>query len=186
MKVLGIDPDMHHAGLALMDCGKILAVRVAKVPSRVTGEAAVVQFASAMYVVLAELVSDFPGIQRVVVESQELSMRRIREENIKPQGIINLGQTAGTTVGIVRCLLPGARIDMPRPIGSKREPGWKPSIPKHAHQKRILSAVGIPYEPGKIPTRILRVPDFNGAADISASNWLHVIDAIGLAMHGGG
>lgn len=185
MRVLGLDPDMHHAGIAVVDSGKLLAVRVVKVSSRLTGEDAVAEMAKALCWSLNELVGDYPGISVAVVESQELSMRRIREENIKPQGIINLGQTAGAAVGILRMLLPHARTLMPRPIGSRAVPGWKPSIPKHAHQKRILTAAGIPYEPGKIPTRITRLPEADGVKDIAPSHWSHVIDAIGLALHAG-
>lgn len=186
MKALGIDPDLHHAGVALVErrddgSPELLAVRVVKVPSRVAGERAVLELALAYEMALADLLQGH-RVDRVCVESQELSMRRIEEENIAPQGIINLAQSAGVALAVASRHCPRARLYLPRPTGSRARPGWKPSIKKHRHQKRVLSRLGIPYVPKRVPTTLAKVPVVDGAHGVTKSHWNHVIDAAGLAL----
>lgn len=174
MRVLGIDPDLHHAGVALVEDGrKLLAVRCPQVSSHFRGSAAVVQMALSMEVALAEILSEYGHPDFAVVEGQESYLGA----KVRPQDLIHLAQAAGSAAGLVRALA-GCRIELPRPVT------WKGSIPKDVHQKRVLRALGIPYEPGSKPTRILKLPSGVGFESIKKSHLTHVIDAIGLAVWG--
>jgi Holliday junction resolvasome RuvABC endonuclease subunit len=175
VRVLGIDPDLHHAGVALVDNGKtIVAVRCPCVSANFRGSESVVQMSGAMFLVLEELFQSYGQPDVCVVESQESYLG----SNVRPQDLIHLGQAAGAAVGIVRACWGKTRIEVPKPKV------WKGTIPKDMHQKRILRSVGIPFEIGTKPTKILRLPEIDGFAGIKKSNLIHVVDAIGLACWG--
>lgn len=172
---LGIDPDLHHAGVALVRDGtKLVAVRCPTIASARRGGDAVVEMATAMSWSIAELVSEYGEPDICVVEGQESYLG----SKVRPQDLIHLGQAAGVAVGAIRTLLLRARIELPRPVT------WKGSVPKDIHQKRILSRLGIPYEQGSKPTRILELPDVDGLRAVKKAHLVHVIDAMGLASWG--
>jgi len=169
---LGIDPDLHHAGVALVrDGSKLVAVRCPTIASHFRGGDAVVQMAGALNIALVELIAEYGEPDVCAVESQQSYLG----SKVKPQDLIHLGQMAGGSVYMLRALLFGVRIELPKPSA------WKGTVPKDIHQKRILSMVGIPYEPGSKPTKILRLPEGRGFEGIKRSNLSHVIDSIGLA-----
>jgi len=172
---LGIDPDLHHAGVALVRDGKkVIAVRCPTVSSNLRGAEAAVAMAQAMELVLTELFQAYGAPDVVAVEGQESYLG----SKVKPQDLLNLALAAGVAVGIVRACWSAPRIEVPRPVT------WKGSVPKDIHQKRILRSVGIPFATGEKPTRILRLPETDGFAGIKPKNMIHVIDAIGLAVWG--
>lgn len=178
MRVIGFDPDLHHAGIALIDdfgtaVPKLIAVRCPLVSSHFKGGDAVVQMAGAMDEAVAEMISEYGRPDRVVIEGQESYLG----SKVRPQDLLHLALAAGAAVGLARSLC-RCRIEVPRPVV------WKGSIPKHVHQKRILRAVGIPYVSASNPTRILKLPEGVGFEGIKKSNFSHVIDAIGLAVWG--
>lgn len=175
MIALGVDPDLHHAGVALVRDGtKLVAVRCPTIGSAYRGGDAVVHMAGAMSFAIAELISTYGEPDVCVVESQESYLG----SRVKPQDLIHLGQAAGVAVGAIRTLILAARIELPRPKT------WKGTVPKDIHQKRILSRLGIPYEQGSKPTRILELPDVDGLRAVKKAHLIHVIDAMGLAAWG--
>lgn len=172
MRALAIDPDLHHAGVALVEDGtKLLAVRCPKIASHFRGGDAVVQMAGSMSIALAELISEYGEPDICAVESQESYLG----SRVKPQDLIHLGQAAGGAVYMLRALMLTARIELPRPVT------WKGSVPKDIHQKRILRCLGIPFESGSKPTKILKLPEGIGFEGIKRAHLTHVIDAMGLA-----
>ena len=169
---LGIDPDLHHAGVALVrDGSKLVAVRCPTIASRYRGGDAVVAMAGALNLALIELLSEHGEPDVCAVESQQSYLG----SKVKPQDLIHLGQMAGGSVYMLRALMFSARIELPKPAA------WKGTVPKDVHQKRILSMVRIPYEQGSKPTKILRLPEGLGFEGMKRSHFSHVIDAIGLA-----
>lgn len=169
---LGIDPDLHHAGVALVrDGSKLVAVRCPRIASHFRGGDAVVKMAGALNLALTELLSDYGEPDICAVESQQSYLG----SHVRPQDLINLGQMAGGSVYMLRALLLQTRIELPKPAA------WKGTIPKDIHQKRILRCVGIPFESGSKPTRILTLPDVDGLRAVKPTYLEHVIDAIGLA-----
>lgn len=178
MIVLGIDPDLHHAGVALVDTtasgSKLIAARCPVVSSKLRGAESAVEMARAMELVLVELFQIYGEPTTAVVEGQESYLG----SKVKPQDLLHLALVSGVAIGLVRACWSKPRIECPKPKV------WKPTIEKHVHQKRILRSVGIPYVPQQIPTRILQVPDIDGLRAIKVGNLIHVIDAIGLAVWG--
>jgi len=188
MRILGIDPDLHHAGIAFVDttAGPILGIarstasakpviRAVRCPLATgRGYEAVVKMALAMQVALEELFQDWGEPDVAVVEGQESYLG----SRVRPQDLIHLATASGIAVGLVRAYYGRPRIEVPQPKN------WKGSVPKAIHQKRILKAVGIPFEQGSVPPRILRLPANVGFEGIAKSNLSHVIDAIGLTLWG--
>lgn len=174
-RALAIDPDLHHAGVALVEENalgfKLIAVRCATVGSTFRGGDAVVQMAGALNLSIADLISEYGEPDVCAVEGQESYLG----SKVKPQDLIHLGQSAGSAVGVLRGLLYRVRIELPRPVT------WKGSVPKDIHQKRILRCLSIPFEPGSKPTKILKLPEGIGFEGIRKAHLIHVIDAAGLA-----
>lgn len=175
MRVLGIDPDLHHAGVALVDDGKkLVAVRCPIVSTNFKGAEAVVEMARSMELVLTDLFQTYGEPNTVIVEGQDSYLG----SKVKPLDLLHLALAAGVAIGIVRACWSRPRIECPKPVT------WKGSVPKHIHQKRILRSVGIAYVPQETPTRILKLPEVDGMAQINKRHLIHVIDAMGLAVWG--
>ena len=175
MRVLGVDPDLHHAGLALVDDGKtVIAVRCSQVSSDLRGTTSCVEMARAMQEDLFELFAAYGRPDVAIVEGQEMYLG----SRVRPQDLLHLALAAGMAAGIVRAAWADTRIEVPKPKT------WKGDIPKHIHQKRVLRSVGIQFEGGSNPVRILRLPETDGFAGIKKPHLIHVIDAIGLAVWG--
>lgn len=175
MRVLGIDPDLHHAGVALVDDGKkLVAVRCPVVSSNFRGAEAAVEMARSMELVLTDLFQTYGKPDTAIIEGQDSYLG----SKVKPLDLLHLALSAGVAIGIVRACWSGPRIECPKPVT------WKGTVPKHIHQKRILRSLGIAYVPGETPTRILKLPEVDGMAEIKKSHLIHVIDAMGLAVWG--
>lgn len=175
MRVLGVDPDLHHAGIALVDDGcKVIAVRCPLVSGDLRGAGACVEMARAMQADLFELFAAYGRPDVAIVEGQEMYLG----SRVRPQDLLHLALSAGIAAGIVRAAWDDTRIEIPKPKT------WKGDIPKHVHQKRVLRSVGIPFVAGSNPVKMVAVPKIEGFAGIRPSRLTHVIDAIGLAVWG--
>ncbi len=175
VRVLGVDPDLHHAGIALVDDGKtIIAVRCSQASADLRGSTAAVAMAYALREDLFALFSAYGRPDVAIVEGQEMYLG----SRVRPQDLLHLALSAGIAAGVVRAAWDTTRIEIPKPKT------WKGDIPKHVHQKRIMRAVGIPFEGGSNPAKMLTVPTADGFRDIKKSHLIHVIDAIGLAVWG--
>jgi hypothetical protein len=175
---LGIDPDLHNTGIALLDgAGAMVETWCVTIPTKLKGEAAVVSMAAALHLWLMDL-SEFPGSvftgMTVVVEGQEI----YRGKTPNPMDILRLGQVAGAAVGVMGNACD--RILLPTPNK------WKGSVPKHIHQARTLTKLGVDYKVTSGSDRYAYPVDDSGNArpPFPKSKWKHIVDGIGLAQWG--
>jgi len=172
MLVLGVDPDLHHAGVGLVaDGSRILSVACPCVRTSLRGTEAIIAMTEQMQAAICGIFFTYGTPDLAVVEGQESYLG----SKVRPQDLLNLAIAAGIAAGLAKSL-GASRLLIPRPQT------WKGSIPKAVHQKRILSRLKIPYAPGEVPTRILMPPSC--FAGITKGNYTHVIDALGLACWG--
>lgn len=174
--VLGIDPDLHTTGMAVVRSDmKLLAVAVARVPSQIKGEVAVVKMSEVCNFFIEHMVAEH-HITTIVVEGQEIYLGKTRN----PKSILQLAQVAGSCLGRTGCC---SIIPEPKQ--------WKGSIPKYIAQGRFLERVGIQdYEVcGSGSSRYCRpaqeeVSDVFFHGEIKGSDWKHISDAVGLGVWG--
>lgn len=172
---LGIDPDLHHTGIALLDeFGRVLGVECVVLGPKHTGEEAVVLMSRAIGAVIG-MINDYkPGVNNVIVEGQTISFRQTAD----PDSIIKLAHVTGACVGAANELLECA-VRIPKP----RE--WKGQVPKQVHHQRILDRLGWKYELHGSPKNGYAAPtDPPVGRKLKATHWKHVVDAIGLGQWG--
>jgi len=179
---IGIDPDLHNTGIAVVDADSILAVGVAKISAKLKGDEAVVEMCEE----LARFFDFHPAFNHHakigVVEGQQL----YRGKTKNPDSILRLAQVAGAAVGaVIRDFDYLQRMFFPRPVN------WKGSVPKFIHQARTLMGFGIASERvGRDPKTMWARPAHLPLADcvlltpVTKGQWKHVVDAIGLARWG--
>ncbi len=189
MKVsLGIDPDLHSIGLALVTPERVLAVGVVRIPMKYKGDAAVQRMTLACAKAIPEWLCTLQGhpefspaaLDVVVVEGQELYL--VKAGN--PDSILRLGQVAGAAFCVAQAACNPRAAFIPRPKV------WKGSVPKDIHQKRTLSRYGWKYksmgkgkEAWACPTSLGAYPLLT-TVQMPQSSWKHVVDAIGLGRWG--
>lgn len=179
MLFLGIDPDLHNTGLAVVDVdpnGSKRAhwVGVARVAKALKGEDAVVAMASALDEASRGILrahKDASGFfwEHSVVEGQEI----YQGSEVRVSDLLNLAQVAGAAAGVFGA----GRIPRPK--------DWKGNVPKHIHQARTARALGWACEVrgGKEPYVVPQLSgEVRGADDLEGRDWKHVMDAIGLAL----
>lgn len=174
MLALGIDPDLHHTGLALVSEDDTVEVAMAVVPTRYKRGDAVLIMIDMLRVKIAEILEGSP-VDLVVVEGQQ----KYKNKRTRPEDLINLATIAGA--GLAYGMV-GADTLALRPLPSK----WKGTVPKGIHQGRILQSVGyasvlLGRDKGAMPETPTMI---FGGGDIPAKHWTHVVDAIGLAKWG--
>ena len=176
MIVLGIDPDLHQTAFALVQDEpfvKILRVEVLSIPETLKGTDAVVAMSSA----LGAAPYRYAGTSLVVVEGQQIYLG---SGQARPDSILRLAQVAGAALGAFWAF---SKM-MPRPTE------WKGQVPKGIHQARILKRFGIFYkvvgrEKGCVPLTLEGEPGLAGVEGsdlVPKGAWIHVVDAIGLAL----
>lgn len=162
---LGIDPDLHNTGIAIADkTGKIVHVDCCCVHRKLKGSNAVIEMAKVLDVQLAKY-----KMLHVAVEGQTINFKQTRN----PGDILHLAHVAGIAVGII-----ASRGWVSLLIPTPRE--WKGQVPKQIHHQRILEDLGWKYKvhPGYcVPIS----PPVEMGIPLKATQWKHVIDAIGLA-----
>lgn len=161
--VLGIDPDLHHAGIALVMRGPdrkgiCPTTAVAAAPSKTTSYTAagvVGESAGAIFGALART----HNVGRIVVEGQRIYLGG----KSAPEDIMHLAFAAGA-------LLLAARIAWPEAEWWIVEPqAWTGSVPKEIHQARTRTRVAF---------------DEAALIDLNGRHASHVTDAAGLAWFG--
>lgn len=191
--ILGIDPDLHNAGVALWGDGcKTISHSTARHGIKVVDKQVTYE-RHPPFLATLELVSVDPDLRRwravesmcdalpgrlreilqgyydvsidlVVVEAQ----RKYPNSPVQPNDLIQLAAVAGAAasaaLGFRR---PRPRLWMPEP----RE--WKGQQKKHPHQERILERVGLTWKQAKQTIGTTRKEDAR-----------HAVDALGLALKG--
>ena len=174
MIYLGLDPDLHNTGLAVLDEeGDVAHVEVIRVPKSYVGESAVQKMIQEMARRLPMLMGTLdiipdPEYFSCTVEGQQIYMGK---GQARPDSLLLLAQVAGAAAGILAPFC--ADLSLPR----ARK--WKGSVPKPIHQARILGRLGWAYKKGQGYTIPINPPAH--LAKLKPEEWKHVVDAIGLA-----
>lgn len=176
MNYIGIDPDLHNLGLAIVDDeGEVSHVEVIRVPGSYKGESAVqkmIQELASRFPVLGQSFPDRDYVHAIIEGQQIYSGSGLA----RPDSMLLLAQVAGAAAAALSPFC--AQIELPRPRK------WKGSIPKPIHQARVLGRLGWTYKKGQgytIPTN----PPAH-LTKLKPEEWKHVVDAIGLARWGWG
>lgn len=171
MPFLGLDPDMHSIGGALVNInGQLLEPFVIR--SKGNKEKVAVMD---MLKIAAEFLHQ-SNVIAVAIENQELYLSGPSHTK-NPRSILHLAQVAGGLLGIVLSNSLTAQIHFPKPVE------WKGSIDKLPHHRRILAHAGI--DDSRISVMGGKEPycSVSGYENINPSDWKHVTDAIGLAQY---
>jgi len=176
MYYIGVDPDLHHTGVAVLDeCG-VLEVRCFQTPGKNKEGAAVLAMAGALLCPWFDRMFNYAII---VVEGQEIYGGGGTKN---PRNILHLAQAAGAA--IVAAQHQATYIETTYfPVPSK----WKKQIPKQVHQSRILQKLDWEHEAvGDQKTGYCYPVDENNLPKngMPQSHWKHIVDAIGLAQWG--
>lgn len=173
---MGIDPDMHQMPVVVVDeTGKLCHVQIVEVDKKLTGREALVEMVNKLQ--LTDLSESFESaVCATTIEAQEIYQFGASKTK-NPKSIMFLATVAGAAMqrfGFDTLYFPTPQ-------------EWKGNVPKQIHQARVLGRIGISYtkvgtqESGYCMPCILDVSQFNVG---KASNWKHVVDAIGLAQYG--
>ena len=169
MKVLGIDPDSHNAGIALNDNGTITHVGVLKINKHKSGFASLKQLAQ----VAPWYLGQFPPVEVIAIESQEITTTW--SVKVSGNSIIQLARACGI---ILQAALLNNE-DSCRVVSTLPK-DWKGQVPKRISHMRILDRLGWTYEGSEKVNIFPYVPDgVEIIGNILKSEWTHVIDAIG-------
>lgn len=203
MLFVGADPDLDTSAIAAVDNdGNVRFVGVICNETKATGRQAVIDATAAISKSLPDIADFLLSDERIggihlCVESQEIYAGKTKN----PRSILWLGQVAGALLLGLRALFE----DRLGPCLFPPPQEWKGSIPKEAHQGRILKKLGWEWEVRgskrrsqkartkpllqkhsstgycvpKLTDAIKAIP---GASDLKESDWKHVVDAIGLAV----
>jgi hypothetical protein len=154
---LGFDPDLHHAGYALIGGEKRVYESGVVLGSKSTENAAV----ACMIDALAKCVHRLTWpVGMIVVESQRCYPGKHRHE--RPDDLIRLGQVAGAFAALAAARWPDAGLWIVDPQT------WKGTIPKPVMHQRIRDQLGLVGD-GQL---------------VGGANESHVLDAAGLALFG--
>ena len=164
MNYLGIDPDLHHTAIAVVnDDGKVMLLKTIRIADDLTGRYALIELAQTLGDGIPPMLSPFVA----AVEGQQL----YKGCPASPQDIIHLACAAGI------CL---AKISQPKQLFLPTPQEWKKQVPKEIHQARTLNNLGWGYKtlrdysiPTRPPAEFQNIPE---------KEWKHLVDAIGLAL----
>jgi Holliday junction resolvasome RuvABC endonuclease subunit len=179
MIYLGVDPDLHRTGIALLTADLSICTVVCCKAKGTTGGEAVVDMLNAINTAMGAIYADLnvPPLA-VVVEGQEVTYAS-RSKGANPQSIVLLAQVAGGAVALAMVRwATEAVFHMPKPAE------WKGSVPKEIHQARVMSKLGWSHErrSGYCVPLGFGTMNVYGADRLNVGDWEHVADAVGLAL----
>jgi Holliday junction resolvasome RuvABC endonuclease subunit len=158
---LGIDPDTHHCGCAIVDSHRNLhAAWVIEIPAKLTHMEAVIDMILASREGISPTDKYSAEIIRIAVEGQKLYLGHA----YKGADLLKLAQVAGGLIAVCQQALPSAEILLPLPQQ------WKGTVPKAIHQTRLWQSVANQIEAEAILN------------SLKEQHLSHVLDAIGLAL----
>lgn len=170
---IGVDPDLHATGIAVMHEEEVVHVTVARIPAAFRGLGASLRMIHEVGIAAKALLSHGylgNGIVSVaMIEGQTINFR----QTANPASILPLSYVAGgAAASLLHHGLREVHLVEPRT--------WKGQVPKPIHQSRILKQLG--WEHSRTKTHA--VPDDPPVGrGLKSAEWKHVIDAIGLAMY---
>lgn len=163
MYFVGVDPDTHTSGVAIVDSGgALVSASLVRSPNNLSGPEGVIEQIGCIGQIIGEYT--------VAVENQEISYSAKDRKN--PRSMLGVAQVAGAFVGL---LGRGRRVFFPMPQE------WKGSVPKIIHQARTFSRLGIPYASVKAQGGYCH-PIHLSPWGLNKGDWKHVADAAGLAL----
>ncbi|MEK7862878.1 MAG: hypothetical protein AAB295_06390 [Chloroflexota bacterium] len=163
--VLGIDPDTHHAGLALVSAPRVERLAVGAIDRGARGFAAAAGVADAVAEELLRWVDELrPHVARIVIESQRIYPGA--RSKARPEDILRLGWAAGGILVAARLAFPNVP---PEEVWIVEPRTWCGTVGKSISQRRIRA-------------RLLWTPGCD--ALMRAQHKSHVTDAAGLAAWG--
>ncbi len=182
---VGYDPDYHHTAMAIVfqetrvAQPRLIYLETMNVPSKLSGWEAIRESCrTAQWLVNHKQLAtpqSFLGATSIAVESQEVYGR---DSKVNPSQLVGLAQIAGAILGQLHY---GPGVVVLRPPARD----WKGDVPKETTQARVFRDLGIPctlYKTKRerwcIPTG--KVPGIR--EEFSATQWKHLVDAIGLAI----
>ena len=170
---LGIDPDLHHTGIAVCDAqGTVMGVECCMIPGKLKGEDAVIAMTRAISGSIANMVDclEAEAFESVAVEGQHISFR-----TPNPTDILHLAHITGAAIGVVNEMI-AARLYIPAPKD------WKGQVPKIVHQRKLLEELGWPHQSYGDQKSGYTIPTNPPVGKmLKQTHWKHVVDAIGLA-----
>jgi hypothetical protein len=177
--VIGVDPDLNDTGIAMCSEEKIHGVWVIHSGSDWSQDRAVEQMARAIADFQCPL--DWMMTNTVVIEQPTIYPKG---KTRRPMDILRLAQVASMMA--LKFTQLGKKVHMRPPSTTDASEGWKGQIKKYAHQHEVLlryNVPGLPHKDGYIPA--CGRYDLGGqAASLVDDQWIHVVDAIGLARYG--
>ena len=198
MNFLGIDPDMHHLGMALVN-EDLRIVRVFTIKNRGPGPQDAVPHGYEAVILmarkLAEVLQQSPitnplhpaySLVAAAVEGQQV-YGRYTAGKVDPNDLKNLATVTGFCLMAALGAVPEVYIPLPAE--------WKGQAHKRASQKVILGRAGVLehfHEAGsktQTPSGYMALNDdapaglIPGSEAILSGQWKHVNDAIGLAQY---
>jgi len=160
---IGIDPGTEATGWALVSRRDgVIALGVLRAKGRLARDRAA-EMAREMERVLGALAHEVLAIEWQHARVLAIEWQHARRGDPNPNAIVGLSAVAGMALGVVSRSIVRGRILLPIP----RE--WKGSVPKPAHQRRILQEAGLSLDS----------PAFAGIIPSLRHN---AVDALGLAL----
>lgn len=170
---IGIDPDLHHTGIAIVDpFGRVLEVECAKVSTSLRGAKAVAAMSDELLCSMKYHAETYARTVRAAVEGQTISFRQTKD----PSSILHLAHVTGCAVSALRAhTLASVYIPAPRE--------WKGQVPKQIHHQRICERLVWAYTlHGTKKSGYASPNDPPVGKHLKPSQWKHVLDAVGLAL----
>jgi len=168
--ILGIDPDLHSTGFAVVADGKeVMLAQSIKVPAKRKGLLSVESMSASLQHVISLIC---PAVDLAVIE-----MPVIRQgSNSRPNDLMRLAAVAGAAAAA--CFQEVDRVRLVEPAT------WKGQVPKNIHQARIYEHLGWMSADAGAKAERYRYPldPPSSLAKILKGDWKHIGDAIGLAI----
>lgn len=180
MYFIGIDPDTHATGIAVLSDATIQPVcfvGCCKAKGSTGGEA-VIDMAAELQNFFDVNIEDSFGFVAAAIEAQEISYTSRQGKN--PRNLVTLAAVAGACLSnaLKHLLTPYCYFPLPQ--------RWKGSVPKTVHQARVLGRIGwkseIVGDRDIGYARPVSVPGDMELVNVGKTDWKHVVDAIGLAL----
>jgi len=195
MIAVGIDTDMHKMAVAMVGFDHEATVRhvtplgawvVRHGVDGAIGRDAILAMNNAFVTFLGVTplhVDALGGLWNPIFVIEHQSVVYTAKEGKNPQNIVNLSAVSGLVCGQLKMLYSNGAVLLPSPND------WKQSQPKRINQPRTYEKFGWQHEIRATGKNRYAAPvplpkDLPGSDTWTMSDWKHIGDAFGLALHG--